>query len=151
LGASARDPLDPDFFELLSGSYRRLTGKALVGPGQGPDWLYEAAPFAVLAHDGAADPRFVYANRAAQGCFEYGWDEIVGLPSRFSAEKQERAERQLLLDRVTRDGYADGYRGIRIAKSGRRFWIEDGVVWQLLDQAGVAHGQAAMFPSWRDI
>ena len=44
-----------------------------------------------------------------------------------------------------------GYRGVRIAKSGRRFIMEDGVVWELIDTHGARHGQAATFSSWRDI
>ena len=48
-------------------------------------WLYEHAPFGLLAHDTSADPRFVYANSTAQGCFGYAWEEFVGLPSRLSA------------------------------------------------------------------
>ncbi|SFL62047.1 MEKHLA domain-containing protein [Methylorubrum salsuginis] len=138
---------DFHFFNLLTGSFRRLVGRPLVAePGLGPDWLYAEAPFAVLAHDTSADPLFVYANRAAQAAFGYDWDEIVGLPSRFSAEAPERAERQRLLDAVARDGFVADYSGIRIAKSGRRFPITDGIVWQLVDEAGVTHGQAATFP-----
>lgn len=138
---------DPDFFALVTGSFRRLVGRPLV-PEAGGDaaWLYAQAPFAVLAHDTAADPRFVYANRAAQAAFGYVWDEIVGLPSRFSAEAPERAERQRLLDAVARDGFVADYRGLRIAKSGRRFPISDGIVWQLVDEAGLVRGQAATFP-----
>ena len=49
------------------------------------------------------------------------------------------------------DGFMSGYRGVRIAKSGRRFIIEDGVVWELIDAHGTRHGQAATFSSWRDI
>ncbi len=138
---------DPDFFALLTGSYRRLVGRSLLPDASlGPDWLYADAPFAVLSHDTSADPLFVYANRTAQAAFGYGWDEIVGLPSRFSAEAPERAERQRLLDAVARDGFVADYSGIRIAKSGRRFPITDGIVWQLVDEAGVTHGQAATFP-----
>ena len=138
---------DPDFFALLTGSFRRRVGRPLVPtPALGPDWLYADAPFAVLAHDTAADPRFVYANRAAQAAFGYGWDEIVGMPSRLSAEAPERAERQRLLDAVARDGFVADYSGMRIAKSGRRFAITDGVVWQLVDEAGRVRGQAATFP-----
>jgi hypothetical protein len=37
---------------------------------------------------------------------------------------------------------------LRIAKSGRSFRIEDGVVWQLIDSA--VHGQAATFAKWRN-
>jgi hypothetical protein len=73
------------------------------------------------------------------------------MPSRLSAEAPNRAERQTLLDAVSRDGYVSGYRGLRIAKSGRRFWIEDGVVWQLIDAHGVYRGQAAMFAAWRHV
>ncbi|AOY01396.1 MEKHLA domain-containing protein [Jeongeupia sp. USM3] len=140
-------PDDAAFAALLCDSHLRLTGRELVDPAQ-PDparWLYEAAPFCVLAHDTQADPRFVYANRAAQACFEYGWDEFVGLPSRLSAEAPDRAERDRLLADVTRHGYASGYRGLRIARSGRRFWIEDVTVWNLIDAAGVCHGQAATY------
>ena len=142
---------DPDFFKMLTESYRRLVGSALTGAHLGPAWLYEDAPFAVLAHETDADPRFIYANRTAQRCFEYSWDELISMPSRLSAEAPNRAERQKLLDAVSRDGYVTGYRGVRIAKSGRRFWIEDGVVWQLIDAAGVYRGQAAMFAAWKNV
>lgn len=40
---------------------------------------------------------------------------------------------------------------VRIAKSGRRFWILDGTVWQLHDEHGVYRGQAAMFTKWQDL
>lgn len=139
--------LDPVFHALLTGSFRRLLGRPLAPGHEGdPSWLYEAAPFAVLAHDRAADPRFVYANRAAQGRFGYDWSAFVGLPSRLSAEAPERAERERLLAAVSRDGFVTGYAGIRVDAAGRRFPLRDGVVWQLLDAEGVLHGQAATFP-----
>ena len=142
---------DPDFFDLIVGSYARLVGKPLVAANQDAWWLYNHAPFAVLAHNADPDPRFIYANRTAQGCFEYSWREFTELPSRLSAEAPERAERQELLDAVARDGFASGYQGIRISKSGRRFQIEDGVVWQLIGHDGVARGQAAAFSSWSEL
>ncbi len=142
---------DPQFFELLTGSYARLIGAPLVPPGKDADWLYRDAPFAVVAHNTDSDPMFIYANKAAQTCFEYSWEEFTSLPSRLSAEAPDRAERQSLLDAVARDGFLSGYRGVRVAKSGRRLIIEDGVVWELLDENGLRHGQAATFPSWRDI
>ncbi len=108
--------------------------------------MYHDAPFAVVAHNTEADPRFVYANKAAQSCFGYSWEEFTTLPSRFSAEAPAREERQRLLDAVARNGYMKGYRGLRIAKSGRRVWIEAGVIWQLIDAEGVSRGQAATFP-----
>jgi hypothetical protein len=39
---------------------------------------------------------------------------------------------------------------LRIAKSGRGFRIEDGVVWQLIDEDSAVHGQAATFAKWRN-
>jgi hypothetical protein len=140
---------DPDFFRLLSGAHARLVGKPLMADtgdaAAGARWLYEEAPFCVLAHNTNADPMFIYANRSAQDCFGYDWDEILQIPSRLSAEAPDRAGRQLLLDAVTSDGFISHYRGLRIAKSGRRFWIENATVWQLIDEAGMLHGQAAMF------
>ncbi len=138
---------DSAFFDLLTTSYLRLTGTALVPPGCDASWLYHEAPFAVLAHNTDPDPRFIYANQAAQACFEYSWDEFITLPSRLSAEAPDRAERQRLLEAVARNGYLRGYQGMRIDKSGRRFRIEAGVIWQLTDAQGVTHGQAATFPS----
>jgi MEKHLA domain-containing protein len=148
-GTAAHLSVDPDFFGLLAGSHARLVGRPLVPPGRDAPWLYHEAPFAVLAHDTSPDPRFIYANQTAQDCFGYDWPTITALPSRLSAEAPNRAERQALLDAVARDGFATGYRGLRIARSGERFWIEDGVVWQLIDRDGTVRGQAATFARWR--
>ena len=142
---------DPGFFALLTDSYARLVGALLVPQGKDPGWLYREAPFAVLAHGTDPDPKFIYANKCAQACFEYSWGEFLALPSRLSAEPIDRAERQRLLDQVARNGFLCGYRGIRVAKSGRRFLIEDGVVWELIDRDGVRRGQAATFRSWRTV
>jgi hypothetical protein len=45
-------------------------------------------------------------------------------------------------------GYAGDYRGLRIAKSGRRFWIEDATVWNLVSPESVLVGQAALIRRW---
>jgi len=141
---------DPAFFALLTRSYARLVGCPLVGEGCGPAWLYHEAPFAVVAHNTDLDPRFIYANKTAQACFEYPWSEFIQLRSRFSAEEPNRFERQGLLENVAQKGFVTGYSGLRIARSGRRFRIADGTVWQLTNEIGISFGQAAMFRSWRD-
>jgi PAS domain S-box-containing protein len=144
---------DLNFFDVLSGSYRRLIGRPLVPNGmldaQAAQWLYSEAPFAILAHNTEADPIFVYGNEAAQRLFEYTWEELTKLPSRLSAEAPDRAERAQFLERVRRDGYIRGYRGIRVSKSGKRFPIENATVWQLIDSQGIWHGQAALLPTER--
>lgn len=140
----------------LLASHRHLLGIDLlpVVPGEAADRtaarLY-AAPFVVLAHDHSPDPRFTYANLAAQRLFERRWDEFVGLPSRLSAEAPAREERERLLERVTRQGYIDDYAGVRISATGRRFRIEHATVWNLVDAAGRPIGQAATFADWSDV
>ncbi len=144
---------DLNFFALLAGSYHRLIGRPLVPNGmhgaQAAQWLYSQAPFAILAHNTEPDPTFIYGNEAAQQLFEYTWDELTQLRSRLSAEAPDRAERAQFLERVKRDGYIQGYRGIRVSKSGKRFPIENATVWQLIDDQGVCHGQAALLPTDR--
>jgi hypothetical protein len=142
-------PEDPTFFDLVAGSYVRLLGRPLGAASA--SWLYHEAPFVVLAHNTDPDPRFIYANKAAQSCFGYGWDEFVSLPSRLSAEPVLQEKRQAVLDAVARDGFVAGYSGVRIAKSGRRFRIADTVIWQLINEGGTVRGQAATFAAWDDL
>ncbi|MDQ0625639.1 PAS domain-containing protein [Paraburkholderia graminis] len=146
---------DPAFYQLLSDSYARLLGVPLVpqpmSAADAAEWLYEHAPFAVLAHNTDPDPVFIYGNKAAQRRFEYSWDEITRLPSRLSAEAPNREERQQFLARVERLGYEAGYKGVRVTQSGRRFMIEEATLWQLLDEQGKLHGQAVVIPRTRDL
>jgi PAS domain-containing protein len=148
-------PNDDGFADLLTGSYQRVVGRLLLAESptarDASRRLYEQAPFALLAHDTSPDPVFIYANRTAQRCFEYSWAEIIGLPSRLSAEEPSRDERQAFLNEVLRRGFVDGYQGVRIARSGRRFRIEAATVWNLIDVDGVLRGQAALVPRWTDI
>jgi hypothetical protein len=140
---------DPEFFTLLTRSYARLVGEPLVPKVKDANWLYAEAPFAVLAHNTEPDPIFIYANRAAQNCFGYSWEEFLSLHSRLSAETGDQAARQALLDAVAKNGFMTGYSGVRVAKSGVRFRIEHGIVWELIDLEGVRRGQAATFSSWQ--
>jgi len=110
--------------------------------------LHEAlwnAPRAIVAHGTEDDPIFFYGNRQALRLFEMSFEEFSRLPSRLSAEPLAQESRVKLLDKVTRQGYIDGYSGMRIAKSGRRFMITDTTVWNLIDETGQHQGQAAVF------
>ena len=141
--------LDDERIPLLAGSFRRLTGRPLLDTV--PDNARELAtamwfaPRAIVAHGVEADPVFFYGNRLALQLFEMSFEQFVRLPSRLSAEAPAREERARLLERVASHGFVDNYAGMRIAKSGRRFMIEHGTVWNLVDEAGVNHGQAATF------
>lgn len=147
----AKNPNDPEFFELLTRSFKSLVGRSLVDKERGPEWLYGDAPFVVLAHNADLDPTFVYGNVAAQRLFGYTWSELTKLKSRLSAGPAERDARQELLKAVANNGFIENYRGLRVKKSGLRFWMEDGVVWQLRDRFGIGVGQAAMFSKWTEV
>jgi hypothetical protein len=136
----------------LLASFRHWTGRnLLVSRGSPAAQARELffAPFAVLSHDTSPDPILNYANRTALELFELGWKELTAMPSRLTAETPERAERARLLSEVSRLGYIGDYRGIRVARSGRRFLIENATVWNLLDESGRPYGQAAAFSQWR--
>lgn len=144
---------DPSFAALMLDSHQRLVGKPLAprpwtSDATAATWLYTQAPFVLLAVGTSADPRFVYANQTAQECFGYRWEEFIGLPSRHCAPADAQEDRDALLRSVIEHGYATGYRGRRITKRGRIFRIEDVTVWNLMDDDGAHHGQAAVFHSW---
>jgi len=107
------------------------------------------APFALVSHGVEDDPIFNFANKTALDLFELGWDEFTQLPSRKSAEVIEQQERARLLAEVTKYGYIANYSGVRISGTGRRFVIDQAVVWNVVDSNAKHHGQAAMFSKWR--
>lgn len=135
--------LNDERLALIAESYQRLTGHALLDVFD-PQAMWNA-PRAIVAHGMEADPVFFYGNKLALQLFEMSFAEFVCLPSRFSAEPLAQQDRALLLERVTRLGFVDDYSGVRIARSGARFVITKGTVWNLLDAAGICHGQAATF------
>jgi len=104
--------------------------------------------FALLSHNTDQDPLFNYANRTALDLFEFSWDELIGLPSRLSAEPVNQQERERLLARVTTQGFIDDYAGVRISKTGKRFRIQGAIVWNVIDEQGSYRGQAAWFKDW---
>ena len=133
---------------LIVESFARLAGGGLLGePEVSPTALW-AAPTAVLAHGTEPDPLFFYGNRLALELFEVTAQQLVGTPSRLSAEAGDRAQRANLLDQVSRHGVIKDYAGVRISAAGRRFRIEQATVWNLIDSSGRNHGQAAAFAHW---
>ncbi len=134
---------DPRILALLS-SYERFVGAPLCAP----EALWDA-PFVVLSHGVEDPPRFWYGNRAALDLFELTFDELSGMPSRNSAEPDRREEREQLLTNVRERGFSAGYSGVRISKTGRRFVIEDVLVWNVLDARGERIGQAATYRQHR--
>lgn len=143
-------PRDPRL-ELIAGSYARLLGQSLVSSQQDIAIALWEAPRVIVAHGLEDDPVFFYGNRMALQAFEMDFASFARLPSRFSAEPLAREERARLLARVSRDGFIDDYAGVRISANGVRFRIDQAVVWNLVDDAGVVHGQAATFDRWQPL
>jgi len=136
--------------DLVYGSFHRLTGRYLVAPKPDLD-LWEAtwaAPRVIVAHGTEEDPIFFYGNQLALSLFELDFAAFTQLPSRYSAEAMLREKREAVLDQVRKHGYVDDYSGVRISSSGRRFRIEQTTIWDVLDEAGKRHGQAATFERW---
>jgi hypothetical protein len=60
-----------------------------------------------------------------------------------------RAERDRFFEAVTSNGYIENYTSIRISSTGRRFYIVNTTVWNLVDESGSYQGQAAAFSEYR--
>lgn len=130
---------------LIAASFERLLGRPFVADGA-PLW---SAPAAIVAHDTQDPPLFFYGNAQALSLFSMTPAQFIGLPSYKSAEPGHRQERATMFERLKASNFIDDYRGIRIASDGTRFVIQNAVVWNLIDQAGQRHGQAATFAEWK--
>ncbi|MAC46095.1 MEKHLA domain-containing protein [Oceanospirillum beijerinckii] len=143
--------------QLLCYSFQKLLGRPLLNDHDlsesDPELIQKLynAPFALLSHGLEADPIFNFGNQRALELFEFSWLGFIQLPSRHSAEPINREERAALLKKVTDQGYIDDYSGIRISSTGQRFIIEQAIVWNIIDELGQFHGQAAMFEHIRPL
>jgi hypothetical protein len=147
--------LDDEFYVMHAGllcrSYQQFTGRPLLAGRIDSTDLVTAlfkAPFALVSHGTGNDPVFNFGNQTALALFELSWPEFIALPSRLSAEPVNQEERQRLLERVAEHGYIDDYSGIRVSSTGRKFMINNAVVWNVVDGSGRYHGQAAAFDNW---
>jgi len=135
-------------------SFRRFVGRELIqrtgGVAEDARVIFEA-PFVVVSHGTQDDPVLNYGNQTALTLWEMDIPTLTSMPSRLTAEPMHRDERAHLMTRAARDGFVDDYRGIRISSTGRRFLIEQAIVWNLVDGDGHRVGQAAMFSEWKPL
>ncbi len=94
------------------------------------------------------DPLLNYGNHVALELWEMTWEQLIMTPSRLTAEPVNRAERESMLEQARTRGYLDTYRGVRITSTGRRFLVENALIWNVVDGKGQRVGQAATFSQW---
>ncbi|MCL1124520.1 MEKHLA domain-containing protein [Shewanella surugensis] len=108
----------------------------------------DQAPVAILSHGIEAEPIFNFGNQFALTLFECEWRDFIKMPSRYSAEVISQEERAGLLAKVSRQGFIVHYHGVRVSATGKRFMINNAIVWNIIDHQGQYHGQAAMFKDY---
>ena len=135
-------------------SFRRFVGRELItrtrDAARDSRIIFEA-PFVVVSHGTQDDPVLNYGNQTALTLWQMDIPTLTSTPSRLTAEPMHRDERAQLMTRAARDGFVDDYRGIRISGTGRRFLIEQAIVWNLVDADGNRVGQAATFSEWKPL
>ncbi|HEY5626888.1 MAG TPA: MEKHLA domain-containing protein [Nitrospira sp.] len=145
------DPRVVSWSQWLLDSYRQWIGHELIERVGEPEFqsktLFEW-PAVVVSHGTEADPILNYGNHTALGLWDMTWEQLVKTPSRLTAEPVDRAEREWMLVRARTSGYIDTYRGVRISSTGRRFLVENALIWNVLNPQGQQVGQAATFSRW---
>ncbi len=140
--------------QIMLNSFRRFVGRELIertGDAEEEAQIVFEAPFVVVSHGTQDDPILNYGNRTALTLWEMDIPTLTSIPSRLTAEPMHRDERAQLMTRAARDGFVDDYRGIRISSSGKRFLIEQAIIWNLVNPDSHRVGQAATFSNWKPL
>jgi len=135
-------------------SFKHWTGTSLLDVNGTPAEIAQAlfeAPFVVVSHGTEKDPILNYGNHTALELWELSWEEFTQIPSRKTAGYGEQREREQLLVEAATKGFITNYSGIRNSSSGKRFQIQDALLWNVLDEDNQPCGQAAFFSDWEFI
>jgi MEKHLA domain len=145
------DPWVVEWSQELLNSHRHWIGRELIERVGDPEFQSRAlfeSPLVVVSHGTETDPILNYGNGTALELWEMIWEQLVKTPSRLTAEPVNRAEREWMLEQARVRGYIETYRGVRISGTGRRFLVENALIWNVLDSRGQRVGQAATFSQW---
>jgi hypothetical protein len=145
------DPAIIRWNQLLLDSFCRWLGRELIerkGTAEDQAKALYQAPFVVVSHGMEADPILNYGNKVALALWELDWERFTKTPSRLTAEPVNQAERARMLAQAQEHGCIDDYKGVRISGTGRRFLVEQAIVWNVVDGTGTQQGQAATFSRW---
>ncbi|MBL0011210.1 MAG: MEKHLA domain-containing protein [Nitrosomonas sp.] len=95
------------------------------------------------------DPILNYGNQAALNLWAMDWQQFTRIPSRLTAEPVNREERARMLEQARTQGYISDYRGVRISSIGKRFLVDQAIIWNIHKPDGTAVGQGATFSTWK--
>lgn len=140
--------------QILLDNFERLLKYPLIKREGNQKELAEALFYAnlvVVSHGIQEDPILNYGNQKALDLWAMDWSKFTRTPSRLTAEPINRAERSAMLERAKNKGYIDNYNSIRIASDGRKFYIKQAIIWNLIDVSGNKCGQAATFNKWQEL
>lgn len=145
-----------DHSQRLVNSFQYWTGKSLLAnfspipktPKAIAQQLFYA-PFVLVSHGVEADPVLNYGNRLALKLWEMDWQDFIQTPSRLTAEPVEQVEREKLLAETKEKGFMTNYQGVRISSQGKKFFVMNAIIWNVIDDQQVHCGQAAMFSEYR--
>ncbi|MBP6367152.1 MAG: MEKHLA domain-containing protein [Nitrosomonas sp.] len=106
-------------------------------------------PCIVVSHGLEDDPILNYGNRVALNLWIMDWKQFTQTPSRFTAEPINREERSRMLEQAKTQGYITDYRSVRISSTGKRFQVDQAIIWNIQKPDGAPLGQGATFSAWR--
>ena len=145
------NPAIMEWSQLLLNSFRHWTGRELLeraGDRASQAHALFLSPCVVVSHGVEEDPLLNYVNQLALELWVMTWEDLTRTASRLTTEPMNRAEREWMLEQARTRGYLDTYRGVRITSTGRRFLVENALIWNVVDAAGRRVGQAATFSQW---
>jgi hypothetical protein len=140
-----------DWTQWLLNSYCHWTQRQLIERINEPKIQAQTlfhAPFVVVSHGIEDDPILNYGNQMALDLWEMPWERLIRTPSRLTTETINREEREQMLEQARSQGYFDAYKGVRRSATGRRFLVENALIWNVMDQRQQRIGQAATFSHW---
>jgi MEKHLA domain len=132
-------------------SYQHWTGESLFDLSAAPEEIAQnlfEAPFIVISHGTEPDPIFNYGNARALELWELSWEDFTRMLSRQSAEEIVQEDRQKSLEEAATKGLKR-FSGMRISSTGKRFYIENITLWNVLDENQQQCGQAAFYSQWK--
>jgi len=128
------DPQVVQWCQYLLDSYAHWVKQELIQrngtPLEQAKRLFNSA-FVVASHGVENDPLLNYGNQAALNLWAMDWQQFTQTPSRLTAEPVNREKRARMLEQARTQGYISDYCGVRISSTGKRFLVDQAIIWNI--------------------